>query len=150
MNSSVQYRGELASLFESVKESFVRRLREFVELPLPPDADYVDFEEIADPDGKEFPVLIALHVRPEGILCDNRRCFFGSVPFALPPELNPAASDCGVFDASADFDEVFFPWFQECWIAAGGLHYPIPAFVGERDGFDWLDLSSGEWVNRMK
>ncbi len=150
MNPSIQYREELAGVFEKVKMDFVRRLREFVALPVPPDADYVDFEEIADPHGKEFPVLIALHLRPEGILGGSERCFMSSVPFTLPPELNPAASDCGVSDASADFDEVFFPWFQECWIAAGGLHYPIPAFVGERDGFVWLDLSSGEWIDRMK
>lgn len=150
MDPSAQYRDRLAGVFAKVKESFVRRLREFIALPVPPDADYVDFEEIADPHGKEFPVLIALHVRPEGILCGSERCFFASVPFSLPPELNPAASDCGVVDASADYAEFFFPWFQDCWIAAGGLRYPLPAFVGERDGFDWLDLSSGQWVDRMK
>jgi hypothetical protein len=148
--SSIHYRTELRCLLDSVSHHFVQRLGEFIKIPVPSEVEYVDFEEELDPHGKTFPILVGLNVKGGGVYCDERRSFFHAVPFLLPPKLNPAASDCGVDDASGDYSDIFFPWFYECWIAAGGLRYRTSAFVGERHGFMWMELSSGEWIDRYQ
>ena len=146
---SATYRAQLRNVLDASTGHLIRRMREFIGAPQP-SASYVDFESIADPHGNDFPILVGLFDGDGATGTAKERTFFHVVPFRLPPNLNPSAMDWGTLDASDEYDDVFFSWFRECWVSAGGLNYNIPAFIGERDGFDWLNLSSGEWINRMK
>jgi len=41
---------------------------------------------------------------------------------------------------------VLAEWFGECWRAAGGMEFPIPAFIHHHDRSRYFDLRSGRWV----
>ena len=147
MNSASAYRKALEAFLASYDEEVTRRLRDFVAMPFEPDAAHVLFEDFLDSHGTKFPVLIALTTSSSGVYCDARRCILSTMSFNIPPSLNPAASDCDVDDASEEWRSVFFSWFQQRWIAAGGLSYGLPASIGEHDAPEAFDLMLGKWIS---
>ena len=108
-SSSSQYQRELLGFLESLREPVTRRLRQFVSLPIESEIAHVLFEDIGDTHGTRFPVLISLTTRENDVYCDSRRVMLSTLPFGIVSEMNPAASDCGVDDASEEWKAVFFP-----------------------------------------
>jgi hypothetical protein len=37
-------------------------------------------------------------------------------------------------------------WFGECWHAAGGASFPLPAYINLHDSSSYYDLRSSRWV----
>ena len=42
--------------------------------------------------------------------------------------------------------EMFFDWFLDCWINAGGEYYKGNAYLAIHDDISSLDLKTGEWI----
>jgi hypothetical protein len=80
-----------------------------------------------------------------------KRPFYGPV---LPDagELIPAGAidqDGYEKDSVATFESgarVLAEWFGECWHAAGGSDYPIPAYISLHDSSRYFDLRARRWV----
>ena len=56
-----------------------------------------------------------------------------------------AYEDVGVatFESGA---RIMAEWFGECWHAAGGAKYPIPAYINLHDSSRYFDLRKRRWV----
>jgi hypothetical protein len=67
---------------------------------------------------------------------------------------------CGAIDQDA-FEEagvatfesgarVLCEWFGECWEAAGGAKFPIPAYINHHDRPSYYDLRRKRWVKQSQ
>lgn len=41
---------------------------------------------------------------------------------------------------------VLAEWFGECWHAAGGAAFPVPAYISLHDSSRYFDLRARRWV----
>jgi hypothetical protein len=48
----------------------------------------------------------------------------------------------GTFESGA---KVLAEWFGECWHAAGGASFPIPAYINLHDRSEYYELRSRRW-----
>lgn len=60
-----------------------------------------------------------------------------------------AYEDAGIdtFESGA---RVLCVWFGECWEAAGGAKFPIPAYINHHDRHTYYDLRRKRWVKQSQ
>jgi hypothetical protein len=78
-------------------------------------------------------------------------------PFKGPllPDAGPlvpkGAMDQGKYESAgvATYESgarVLAEWFGECWHAAGGTRFPVPAYISMHDSSRYYDLRARQWV----
>lgn len=140
-----QFRGHI----ERLTATLTSALREMVSTPVPSVVKVLVFE--VQSDWSCFPVH-------SFAMCDESPDEVYYEPpfytFLLPdsglliPEgaINQDAyEDAGVatFESGA---RLVAEWFGECWHAAGGAGFSIPAYIHHHDRSDYFDLCSRRWV----
>jgi hypothetical protein len=150
-----EFRGHI----ERFREPVVVALRELVATPLPSGE--------ADPDGDEFAVLsfemqADWRYFPVRAFAMDRECvnqadgvgapFDGRVlPSSAGPLVPAGAIDQDGYEAAGvrTFESgarVLAEWFGECWHAAGGAAFPLPAYINLHDTSRHFDLHARRWV----
>jgi hypothetical protein len=150
-----EFRGHI----ERFREPVVASLRELISTPLPGGE--------ADPDGYEFAVQsfemqADWRYFPVRAFAMDRECINEAdgigAPFhgrVLPTSAGPLIPDGAIdqdgyeeagvrtFESGA---RVLAEWFGECWHAAGGASFPLPAYINLHDTSRHYDLHARRWV----
>lgn len=152
-----EFEREFRGHIERFTEPLVVALRALVATPLPRGQDIeggwlfevLSFEMQAD--WEEFPVrAFALDRRAL-----NERYFRPPFKGTILPdadELIPrGAIDQDRYESAgvATFESgarVLAEWFGECWHAAGGSTFPLPAYINLHDSSRYFDLHARRWV----
>jgi hypothetical protein len=150
-----EFRGHI----ERFREPVVAALRQLVATPLP--------SAEADPDGYDFAVL-SFEMQadwrhfPVRAFAMDRECVNeadgAGPPFrgrVIPPSAGPLIPD-GAIDQGRYEDagvrtfesgaRVLAEWFGECWHAAGGAAFSLPAYLHLHDSSRYFDLHARRWV----
>lgn len=141
---------EFRGLIERFREPVVAALRKLIATPLPGgEFEVLSFEMQAD--WRDFPVY-AFAMDREAV---NEEYFEPPFNGKVLPEAGPLIphgaidqdryEDAGVgtFESGA---RVLAEWFGECWHAAGGAGFPLPAYINLHDTSRHYDLHAGRWV----
>jgi hypothetical protein len=140
-----EFRGHI----ERFTEPLVVALRRIVKATPPAPVQTLSFEIQADWD--EFPVRAFAMDR----LAINEVYFHPPFTGQLLPdadELIPkGAIDQDRYESAgvATFESgarVLAEWFGECWHAAGGAKFPLPAYINLHDSSRYYDLHARRWV----
>ncbi len=140
-----EFRGHI----ERFTEPLVVALRTIVPATPPAVVKVLSFEVQAD--WRDFPVY-AFAMDEEAL----NEVYF-KPPFNGPvlPDLGEliphGAIDQDQYEAAgvATFESgarVLAEWFGECWHAAGGVTFPIPAYINLHDSSRYFDLRTRRWV----
>jgi hypothetical protein len=147
MDRQEEFEALFRSLIERHTPALTDRLRELVSTPPPAGMEVLLFVIFSD--WKSFPIQAGAF---------NRRITEVSFepPFCGPllegVEFIPlGAIDQEAFenDGVATYESgavVAAEWFGECWHAAGGDLYPLPAFIEHHDAADAYDLARQCWI----
>jgi hypothetical protein len=81
--------------------------------------------------------------------------FSGDVLESREPLIPRGAIDQDAYEQAgvATFERgarVLCEWFGECWEAAGGLKFPIPAYINHHDRPSYYDLRRKRWVKQSQ
>jgi hypothetical protein len=140
---------EFREQIERFTPELVSALRTITETKPPPVVKVLSFEIQAD--WRYFPVY-AFAMDEEAL---NEVYFKRPFKGPLLPdagELVPegaidqdAYEEAGVatFESGAG---VLAEWFAECWHAAGGAQFPIPAYINLHDSSQYFDVRTRKWV----
>lgn len=140
-----EFRGHI----ERFTEPLVAELRELLAAELPGTFEVLSFEMQAD--WRHFPVY-AFAMDREAI---NE--VYAKPPFKgrVLPDGGPLIPEGGIdqdrYEAAgvATFESgarVLAEWFGECWHAAGGAAFPLPAYINLHDSSRYFDLRARRWV----
>jgi hypothetical protein len=143
------FAGEFLGQIERFTQPLVKALRKLIATELPGAFDVLSFE--IQPDWSSFPVYVFAMDR-EAL---NERYF--KPPFKGPllskagPLIPKGAIDQGRYEDAgvATFESgahVLAEWFGECWHAAGGFAFPLPAYINLHDSSRYFDLHARRWV----
>lgn len=116
---------EFREHLERFTEPVVAALRKLVETPLLGEFEVLSFEQQAD--WRYFPVR-AFAMDRETVDIDQDRY---------------EAAGVATFESGA---RVLAEWFGECWHAAGGAHFPLPAYINLHDSSRYYDLHARRWM----
>ena len=147
--SQAAFDREFRDHIERFREPVVAVLRTLVATELPGEFEVLSFEMQAD--WRNFPVR-AFAMDREAI----DEVYF-EPPFKAPvlPKAGPlipkGAIDQDRYedDGVATFESgarVLAEWFGECWHAAGGATFPLPAYINLHDSSRYFDLHARRWV----
>jgi hypothetical protein len=140
-----EFRGHI----ERFAKPLVAALRKLIATKLPGEFEVLSFE--MQPDWRNFPVY-AFAMDHEAI----NEVYF-KPPFNGPvlPKAGPLIPQ-GAIDQDHYEDEgvatfesgarVLAEWFGECWHAAGGANFPLPAYIHLHDSSRYFDLKTRRWV----
>lgn len=142
-----EFRGHI----ERFRESLVAALRKLIVSPLPGgEFEVLSFEMQAD--WRYFPVC-AFAMDREAIKEKYfKPPFKGEVlPESAGPLIPKRAIDQDRYEGAgvATFESgarVLAEWFGECWHAAGGAAFPLPAYINLHDSSQYFDLHARRWV----
>ena len=67
------------------------------------------------------------------------------IPAEAAHQLDRLAEEAGVGSIERGA-RVLAEWFGECWHAAGGAGFPLPASIGLHDSTEWYDLRERRWL----
>lgn len=141
-----EFRGHL----ERFTEPVVTALRALVSAPLPGEFEVLSFEQQAD--WRHFPVRAFAMDRAAIDEMYYEPPFCGRVlPASAGPLVPKGAIDQGRYEDAgvATFESgarVLAEWFGECWHAAGGAAFPLPAYINLHDSSLHYDLHARRWV----
>jgi len=140
---------EFRGYLDRFREPLIASLREIIIAKLPAVIKVLSFEISAD--WRKFPVS-AFAMDREAV---------NEVYFDLPFK-GPLLSDAGPLIPKGAIDErgyqaagvptvesgarILAEWFGECWHAAGGARYSIPAYINLHDSSRYFDLRARRWV----
>jgi hypothetical protein len=141
-----EFRGHI----ERFRESVVATLRNLIATPLPGgEFEVLSFEMQAD--WRDFPVY-AFAMDREAV---NEEYFEPPFKGKVLPKAGPLipkgaidqdryeAAGVAMFESGA---RVLAEWFGECWHAAGGAAFPLPAYINLHDTSRYYDLHARRWV----
>jgi hypothetical protein len=144
-----EFRGHI----ERLTQPLVSALRDIIATPVPPAVKVLAFE--MQPDWRDFPVhAFAMDDEaPNEVYFEPP--FYASLLPDAGPLIPPGAIDQeGYEDAGvATFESgarVLAEWFGECWHAAGGATFPIPAYINLHDSSRYFDLRARRWVRESE
>ncbi|MDY3558349.1 hypothetical protein R5W23_005044 [Gemmata sp. JC673] len=145
-----EFRGHI----ERLREPLVAALRKLIATPLPAgEFEVLSFEMQAD--WRDFPVY-AFAMDREAV---NEEYFEPPFKGNVLPRAGPLIpkgsidqdryEDSGVatFESGA---RVLAEWFGECWHAAGGVGFQLPAYISLHDGSRYFDLRARRWVRAIE
>ena len=143
----LEFRGHV----ERFTEPVVAALRKLVVAELPDgEFEVLSFEMQAD--WRYFPVR-AFAMDREAIDEEYYEPpFYGKVlPESSGPLVPEGAIDQDRYEEAgvATFESgarVLAEWFAECWHAAGGAAFPLPAYINLHDSSRYFDLHARRWV----
>lgn len=143
---------EFRRQIERFTQPLVAALRKLIAAPLPGGKFQVlSFETKAD--WRQFPVY-AFAMDREAV---NEKFF--EPPFkgrVLPKSAGPLVEEGAIdqdrYEAGGvatleSGARVLAEWFGECWHAAGGSAFPLPAYIYLHDSSRYFDLHACRWVN---
>jgi hypothetical protein len=141
---------EFREHIERFREPLVVILRKLIATPLPVgEFEVLSFEMQAD--WRDFPVY-AFAMDREAV---NEEYFEPPFNGKVLPKAGPLVpkgaidqdryEEAGVatFEGGA---RVLAEWFGECWHAAGGAAFPLPAYIKLHDSSRYFDLHARQWV----
>lgn len=130
--------------------ALVPALREIVGTPVPPVVKLLAFEMQSD--WRSFPV----HVFAVDDQSPDEAYFEPPFYAQLLPDAGPLIQE-GAIDQDgyeeagvATFESgaaVMAEWLGECWQAAGGASFPIPAYIHHHDRSRYFDLRARRWAS---
>jgi hypothetical protein len=141
-----EFRGHI----ERFTEPLVATLGSMIATKLPGGFEVLSFE--IQSTWRTFPV-VAFAMDREAV---NEEYFDPPFCGALLPRVKPlipkGAIDQDRYEAAgvATFESgarVLAEWFGECWHAAGGTKFPLPAYINLHDSSRYFDLHALRWVN---
>lgn len=153
-NPQLMFDREFRELIERFSEPLVTVLGILVKTPLPADKFEVLSFEIQS-DWQDFPVFVFAMDR-EAI---NEKYFDPPFKCKLLPNSGPLVPKGGIdqnwyettgvatFESGA---RVLAEWFGECWHAASGSKFPLPAYINLHDSSRYFDLHNQRWVRATK
>jgi hypothetical protein len=135
------------SLIERHTPALTARLRELVGTPPPPGTEVVLFVIFSEWD--RFPIEVGAfnrhieEVASEGPFCGR---LLEGVEFIPAGAVDQEAFENAVVATYEAGAVVTAEWFGECWHAAGGTRFPVPAFIEHHDDAAAYDLRERNWV----
>lgn len=70
------------------------------------------------------------------------------VEHVVPPdeaEVTARCNEAGVETVEVEL-QTLIEWFADCWVAAGGSDFPLPAYIGVRGDIESFDLKRRQWA----
>jgi hypothetical protein len=143
-----EFRGHI----ERFTEPLVAALRKLVATELPDDDEFevLSFEMQAD--WRDFPVhAFAMDREAVNEADDVGPPFYGKVLPRAGRLIPKGAIDQDRYESLgvATYESgatVLAEWFGECWHAAGGTEFPLPAYINLHDSSRHFDLHARRWV----
>ncbi len=145
----VEFDREFRGYIERHTAALISALRRIVSTPVPPVVKLLAFEMQAD--WRSFPV----HVFAMDDESPNEVYYEPPFYAAVLPDAGPLVPK-GTIDQNryeeagvATFESgarVMAEWFGECWHAAGGSLFPIPAYIHLHDSSRYYDMRARQWV----
>ena len=150
-NLQAEFDREFRGHIERFTEPLVAALRSLVATKLPAEVRFkvLSFETQAD--WEEFPVrafamdseaLNEVYFRPPfkgRVLLDVGEL----IPKGAIDQERYESAGVATLESGAD---VLAEWFGECWHAAGGTEFPLPAYINLHDSSRYFDLHARRWV----
>jgi hypothetical protein len=140
---------EFRKHIERLTKPLEAALREITSKKPPSEVKILSFEMQAD--WRDFPVyLFAMdsddpnEVYFEPPFCGQLLSKSGAlIPAGAIDQDAYESAGVGTFGSGA---RVMAEWFGECWHAAGGAKFPIPAYINLHDSSRYFDLRKRRWV----
>jgi hypothetical protein len=143
------FRGQI----ERFTPELVSALRKFTSAAPPPAVKVLSFEVQSDWD--TFPVyaFAMSDESPDEVYFEPP--FSGEVLKTRKVLIPRRAIDQDAYEVEgvATFESgarVLCEWFGECWKAAGGAKFPIPAYINHHDRPSYYDLRRERWVKQSQ
>lgn len=149
-----EFRGHI----ERFTEPLVAALRKLIATPLPPspsdeggwEFEVLSFEVYSD--WTDFPIRVFAMDRNASDDVYYVAPFSGPILPKAGRLIPRGAIDQDRYEMAgvATFESgarVLAEWFGECWHAAGGTKFPLPAYIHHHDRSLYFDLHSRQWVN---
>jgi hypothetical protein len=140
-----EFRGNI----ERFTKPLVAALRKVIATELPGKFEVLSFEMQAD--WRDFPVYAFAMDREALNEVYFKPPFKGPVLARAGPLVPKAVIDQDRYEAGgvATFESgsrVLAEWFGDCWHAAGGAAFPLPAYISLHDSSRYFDLHARRWV----
>lgn len=140
---------EFRAQIERFTEPLVAALRTITAAKPPAVVEALSFEIQAD--WRKFPVYAFAMDKEALNEVYSKRPFKGPLLADAGPLVPDGEIDQKGYDAAgvATFESgarVLAEWFGECWHAAGGARFPIPAYINLHDSSWYYDLHARRWV----
>jgi hypothetical protein len=140
---------EFRGYIERFSRPLVAALRKLIAAELPGAFEVLSFEMQAD--WRHFPVYAFAMDRQALNEVYFEPPFKGPVLPDAGPLIPKGAIDQDRYEDAgvATFESgtrVLAEWFGECWHAAGGARFPLPAYINLHDSSRYFDLRARRWV----
>jgi hypothetical protein len=144
-----RFEGEFRSHLGRHTTALIATLREIIATPVPAVVKLLAFEMQAD--WRDFPVhVFAMDDESPDEVYFEPPFYDPLLPEAGPLVPRGAIDQDGYEEAGVHRFEtgarVMAEWFGECWHAAGGARFSIPAYIHLHDDSDYFELRSRRWV----
>lgn len=146
-----KFDGEFRPYVERYTEPVVVALRALVAAPLPGGFELLAFY----PDAEWSRFRIEVHAMDREAMHSAvgvRRPFDGKLlpagPFVPTGAIDQYGYEAAGVRTYESGSRVIAEWFGECWEAADGAAFPLPAYVSLPDGFQYFDLHARRWIPR--
>jgi hypothetical protein len=140
---------EFREHIERFTKPLVAALRKLVATKLPGEFEVLSFEMQSD--WRNFPVYAFAMDREAINEVYFQPPFKGPVlpkagPLILVGSIDQDRYEDGGVATFENGARVLAEWFGECWHAAGGGQFPLPAYINLHDSSEYFDLHARRWV----
>ena len=144
-----EFRGHV----ERLTPKLVSALRVITSATPPPGVKVLSFEVQSDWDTFPVQAFAMSDESPDEVYF--KAPLSGKVLKGREPLIPRGAIDQDAYeeDGVATFESgarVLSEWFGECWEAAGGAKFPIPAYINHHDRASYYDLRRRRWVKQSQ